>query len=289
MVKNDEAEESVQDSLKSVVKEIVAELVAKMVKASAQKAVAGLKKRLKEKALSKLEEKLKETTEEQLEEQLSRQSRQLQKAIAEDNPSGKDYVSKLKQGFERDFDKFLSSCIGPSALVTTLVVSLCVLAVAIGGVVFCCFAKPCPTCPEPQPDLIITAITFQAEATYAEIETAIAFPSDLYTSGESWESIPSYQLTIHYVIENQGETAAGASTTCLLVNGELVDEDEVYALAAGETAERTFYHYSFSSSCLCDTYELAEIEIELRADAPNVVAESNEENNSLTIEFNPTY
>jgi hypothetical protein len=278
MAKNDKAEESVQDSLKSVVKEIVAELVAKLVKASAKNAVAGLKKRLKEKALRKLEEKLKETTEEQLAEQLSRQSRQLQKAITEDNPSGKDYVSKLKQGFEQDFDKFLSSFRGLSALATTLIISLCILVIAIGGVVFCCFVKPCPTQSEPQPDLVVTGITFQMEPNY----------SDLYTTLDGCTA--GYQLVIYYTVENQGDAKAGQSTGCIYLNDELVAEATFGALAVGESAESDAYYYPFLREaflyyicCLS-----AEIEIEVCADCGQNVVEADEANNCTTLKFGQT-
>jgi hypothetical protein len=277
MVKNDEAEESVQDSLKSVVKEIVAELVAKMVKASAKNAVVGLKKRLKEKALRKLEERLKETAEEQLEEQLSRQSRRLQKALTKDNPSGKDYVSKLKQGFDQDFDKFLSSFKGLSALATTLIISLCVLAVAIGGVVFC-FARPCPNQPEPQPDLVVTGITFQLEPSY----------TDAYATLDGCS--PGYQLLISYTVENQGDAKAGPSTGCIYLNDELVAEATFDALAAGESAESDAYYHPFLREvflyyicCLS-----AEIEIEVCADCGQNVAEANEANNCTTMKFGQT-
>jgi hypothetical protein len=283
-------DKELKESLKKLVKETVGEIVAKLVKASAKKTVAELRKKLKDEAIRRLEAKLKETAEEQLEKQLVKSGRGLQRAITQDKADYPDYVSKLKQGFEQDFDKFLSSFRGLSALATTLIISLCVLVVAIVGVVFCCFAKPCPTQPEPQPDLVITGITFQMETIYYEEPTTeTEFPSELYPAFDGCS--PGYQLVIHYTIANQGDKEAGPSTSCLYICGEVVAEDTVGPLAAGESAEGTFDYYPFLREAfyyyLC--YAGDSIDIKVCADCGQSVAESHEENDCLTLKFNQPY
>jgi hypothetical protein len=269
-------------ALKNLVKEIVSKLVYKLVRASAQNTVAGLRKKLKEEAIRKIEDKLKETAEEQLEEKLAKTGRQLGKEIAKDNPDGPDYESQLRQSFEKDCGKFLSSLKGMSSLAVTVITSACTLVIGgvIGWVVVYKYIEPTP--PLPQPDLVITEITFDIEerAETLELEPPPELPAG---SLWLWEGTSPYQLTIHYVIENQGDAEAGASTSCLFLDGKLIAEDTVSPLAPGENAEGAFYDYLISIEDLVPFLESGHIDIVLRADAGNMIEESNEENNAVTL------
>jgi hypothetical protein len=283
-------EKDLKEPLKNLVKETVGNIVSQLVKASARKTVAELRKKLKEATLHRVEAKLKEAAEAELEKRLSQSGRGLQKAITQDNPSGPDYVSKLKQGFEKDFGKLLSSLKGISTLAVITISCVCtlVVTVVIGWIIVYCFIEPPP--PEPQPDLVVTGITLQIETVYYEGPTPELGPeTDIYAILEEFGGCPpGYQLVISYTIENQGDKAAGPSTTCLYFCGEDFAQDSVGVLAAGETAEGDSSYYPFLREviylylcCAC-----TDIEIEVCADCDQSVAESNEANNCFTLQLN---
>ena len=80
--------------------------------------------------------------------------------------------------------------------------------------------------------------------------------------------------TIHYTIKNQGLGAAGATTSALLVDGDVKGFDNVGSLAAGAESTESF-GYSYACSGLSDT-------IIVRADKDSVVDEGSEANNEYS-------
>jgi len=79
--------------------------------------------------------------------------------------------------------------------------------------------------------------------------------------------------SITYTIANQGDAAAGASTSTLLVDSATVANDSVGSLVPGETKTETFTGYTYSCTLPSDS-------LEVRADTGNAVVESSEVNNS---------
>jgi hypothetical protein len=79
--------------------------------------------------------------------------------------------------------------------------------------------------------------------------------------------------TVTYTIKNQGDAAAGPSTSTLLVDGGTVANDSVSALAAGASQTETFAGYTYSCTLPSDS-------LEVKADTGNAVVESSEVNNS---------
>jgi hypothetical protein len=80
---------------------------------------------------------------------------------------------------------------------------------------------------------------------------------------------------ISYTIKNQGDAAAGPSTSTLLVDGATVANDSVGSLAAGESRTETFTSYTYSCTLPGDS-------LVVKADTSNAVVESSEANNSYT-------
>ncbi len=274
MTKDDKTNEV----LKNLVKEIVGKLVYRLTKASAKNAVVGLRKKLKAEAIRKVEDKLKETTEERLEEQLAKSGRKLGKEIAKDNPQSADYTSHLRKSFEKDCTKFLSSLKGMSAMAVTLIAGVCALVVggAIGGGVVYQYIEPTPT---PQPDLIISEIAFEIEVISTEEP-----PSE-----PEFAPAKIYNITIYYVIENQGEAEAGQSTTLFYFIGEPLTAS-VGPLSPGEARGEFSPTFSLSEEdILLYLFLHDRVEVRLCADGGNDVEESNEENNCITLESNIPY
>jgi hypothetical protein len=384
------AEDSeLKKSIKGLVKEIVSDTVSKLVKASATKTATALRDKLKEEATRRVEDKLKKT------------ARGLEKDFSGDTAQDSEYLKKLRDGFEKDLEKHLSS-LSRGLLKPLIITSVCTLIIGgfIGWIIVERFIEPpsqpdlvitwvepewteadegvivyyrvtnlgeekagesytnlnidgspvtedyvaplgpgegrlesfpaylfseeqvlcmelyvdCDlaieecneennvttieiTCPEPkpppQPDLVITGITFQLEAEYGvEPELDVEIPGDIYKIAETFAALgtcpPLYQLTIHYTIENQGEAEAGQSSSCLYLCGELIAEDTVYPLAAGETSEESFSYYPFLRELFyyyfCYAYD--DIDLEVYVDCSQNVAESREDNNCLTLKFN---
>jgi hypothetical protein len=83
---------------------------------------------------------------------------------------------------------------------------------------------------------------------------------------------------ISYTIKNQGGVTAGASTSTLLVDGAVVANDSVAALAPGESRTETFTGYSYSCTLPADT-------VEVRADSGGAVTEGSEANNSNSVSW----
>jgi len=81
--------------------------------------------------------------------------------------------------------------------------------------------------------------------------------------------------TVNYTIKNQGDAAAGPSTSTLLVDGTTVANDNVGALAPGESKNETFAGYNYSCTLPSDS-------LEVRADTGGTIVESSEANNSRT-------
>jgi hypothetical protein len=265
-------DKEIEEPLKELVKKIVASIVRRLVKASAKKTVAELRKRLEDEAVSKVEDKLKEAAPEELEKKLSQSGQRLQEEIVRDNPQGKDYLNQLKQGLEQDFDKFFSSFKGLSRLAITIISCVCTLVAGavIGGVIVYNIVDS-----QPQPDLVITDITFQMEL----LDIPPDFPYE--------ESNPYYQVIIHYTIENQGDAGAGQSTSYLYLGGDKVAQDTVGYLGAGESAESAFYDYPVSGA---DFYlyfcsPCTNIDIAVCADCCCEVDESHEANNCFALSF----
>lgn len=267
MVKDDE----LKKPIKELVKEIVSDTVQKLIKASARKTVTELRDRLKEEAARRVEERLEKT------------AKQLEKELTSDTPRDTDYVSKIKQVFEKDFQRILSS-LSRELLKPIIITCLCALVAGglIGWLVVYQIIKP-----PPQPDLIITEITFDIEEiSGTEVSPEVELPPGLYPAPIwLWEDAALYQFTIHYVIENQGDEEAGESTSCLCLNGEVVAEDPVDPLPAGKIADGAFdYPISLESISPFIDFDQIDIDIELRADAGNMIEESNEANNCITLE-----
>jgi subtilase family serine protease len=103
----------------------------------------------------------------------------------------------------------------------------------------------CPPCPG-EPDLIITAKS---------------------------ETLTDSMLEVTYTVANNGGVDAGASTTCIYVDGTEVATDPVGALAAGATHEGTVVIDPFN--CPCGTT----ITIKVCADKDGTVDEGDETNN----------
>ena len=80
--------------------------------------------------------------------------------------------------------------------------------------------------------------------------------------------------TIHYTIKNQGLGVAGATTSALVVDGDVQGFDNVGSLAAGASSDESF-GYSYACSGAADT-------IVVRADKDSVVDESSEANNEYS-------
>jgi subtilase family serine protease len=81
--------------------------------------------------------------------------------------------------------------------------------------------------------------------------------------------------TVTYTIKNQGDAAAGPSTSTLLVDGATVANDSVGSLAAGESRTETFAGYTYSCTLPSDS-------LVVKADIGNTVVEGSEANNSYT-------
>jgi hypothetical protein len=81
--------------------------------------------------------------------------------------------------------------------------------------------------------------------------------------------------SITYTVANQGDAAAGPSTSTLLVDGATIANDSVSSLAPGESKTETFAGYTYSCTLPSDS-------LEVRADTGNAVVESSEVNNSRT-------
>lgn len=79
--------------------------------------------------------------------------------------------------------------------------------------------------------------------------------------------------TVTYTIKNQGDAAAGPSTSTLIVDGATVANDSVGSLAPGESRTETFAGYTYTCTGLSDA-------IVVKADTGNAVVESSEANNS---------
>jgi len=79
--------------------------------------------------------------------------------------------------------------------------------------------------------------------------------------------------TISYTIKNQGDAAAGPSTSTLLVEGAVVANDAVGSLAPDELKTETFTGYTYACTLPGDA-------VEVRADTGGAVVEASEANNS---------
>jgi len=80
---------------------------------------------------------------------------------------------------------------------------------------------------------------------------------------------------VTYTIKNQGDAAAGPSTSTLLVDAATVANDSVGALAAGASQTETFVGYTYSCTLPSDS-------VVVKADTGNAVVEGSEANNSYT-------
>lgn len=80
---------------------------------------------------------------------------------------------------------------------------------------------------------------------------------------------------VNYTIKNQGDAAAGPSTSTLLVDGATVANDSVGSLAPGESKTETFAGYTYSCTLPSDS-------LVVKADTGGTVVESSEANNSYT-------
>lgn len=258
----EDLKESLKKPIRDEVKKIVSDTVRKLVKASAKKTVTALRDRLGEEATRRVEKRLEKT------------AKKLEKELISDTPQDTEYVSKIKQVFEKDFQRILSSL--SRGLLKPIIIT-CVCALVAGGligwwVVYQIIKSP------PQPDLIITEITLEIEVIASEEEPV---PGLVVTPEPAEAPTTIYEVTVHYTIENQGDEEAGESTSCLLLNGEVVAEDIVNPLAPGEKADGAFYDYPISLESIFPFLESGYIDIELRADAGKIIEESNEENNSV--------
>jgi len=147
--------------------------------------------------------------------------------------------------------------------------------------------------PPPQPDLVITHLfcstyIISAEEPPAEDEEEEIILYIMDPTPEVPEAYTSiYHFVCHYVIENQGEAAAGMSYTrmyMLISEGYYISEgpymaDEVVLLDPGEEREVIFSVYYYPI-----TDELAFFQTTVCADGNENVDESNEENNCAAIE-----
>ena len=267
MAKDDE----LKKSIKELVKEIVSDTVSKLVKASAMKTTTKLRDRLKEEAAKRAEDKLKKT------------AKELRKELGSDTAEDTEYVSKFNEAFEEKFQKLLTS-LSKGALQPLIIASVCALVVGglIGWRVADHFIEPSP--PSPQPDLVITEITFDVEVLPPEGE----LPPEPVVTPEPAEAEVAYHVTVHYIVENQGDKKVEENTTSYCYLGEkVVAEDTLGPIDAGDSAEGIFYK-TFSAECFLDYLDdFDQIEIELHVDIEKVIEESNEENNSITLKISP--
>jgi CARDB len=81
--------------------------------------------------------------------------------------------------------------------------------------------------------------------------------------------------TITYTITNQGDAAAGPSTSTLLVDSATVANDSVGSLIPGESKTETFTGYTYTCTLPSDT-------LTVKADTGGAVVESSEVNNSYS-------
>jgi hypothetical protein len=81
--------------------------------------------------------------------------------------------------------------------------------------------------------------------------------------------------TISYTIKNQGDAAAGPSTSTLYIDAVLKANDSVGSLAPGESKTETFAGYVYNCTLPGDA-------VEVRADTGGAVVESSEANNSYS-------
>ena len=96
---------------------------------------------------------------------------------------------------------------------------------------------------------------------------------------EKSETFDGSAFTVTYTVKNNGGGNAGASTTCISVDGTQVATDPVGALAAGATHEGTVVIDQFD--CPCGT----DVTVKVCADNDDVVDESDETNNCLENTF----
>ena len=100
--------------------------------------------------------------------------------------------------------------------------------------------------------------------------------ADLVVSAASTTKVSDSLYTITYTITNQGNAAAGASTTSIVIDSGTPITVACPALAAGASDTQTTANQTLSSGS--DT-------ITVTADSAGVVAESNEGNNARTITY----
>lgn len=81
--------------------------------------------------------------------------------------------------------------------------------------------------------------------------------------------------TVYYKIKNQGDAAAGASTSTLLIDGVVKANDSVGSLSPGAESTQSFAGYSYLCSGSSDT-------MEVRTDTGVAVTEASEANNSYS-------
>ena len=89
---------------------------------------------------------------------------------------------------------------------------------------------------------------------------------------EEWVSLADKTYNVTYTVKNNGTAEAGASTTCIYINGFNAENDPVGELDAGANYTNTVGPFTMSNS--------SDI-ILICADKENAVSESNETNNCL--------
>jgi subtilase family serine protease len=94
---------------------------------------------------------------------------------------------------------------------------------------------------------------------------------------EKYETLADGTFTVTYIVTNIGGAAAGASTTCIYIDGVLAATDSVPALAPAESHTGTVGPFD----CPCGTT----VTVKVCADNDSVVDESDETNNCLENEL----
>jgi hypothetical protein len=132
--------------------------------------------------------------------------------------------------------------------------------------------------------------TTQVVVTGAAIPVPEPTPTPTPTPAPSATGLPDLVIqdianssgTITYTVENQGDAAAGPSTSTLLVDGATVANDNVGSLAPGESRTESFSGYTYSCTDPGD-------DLVANADTGNTVVESSEANNSFAKSWSCTF
>jgi hypothetical protein len=143
-------------------------------------------------------------------------------------------------------------------------------------------AEPCP----PLTTIAVTVCADNDDVVEESDETNNCMTNDFTCPAkpdlvviEKWEDSVDGQVIVHFIVENIGDGAAGASYATLYIDSVLVETQNVYVPALGPNGR--FTDAFAAEPCTPDTT----IIVTVCADDTHVVAESNEDNNCMTNYF----